>query len=267
MRKAIAFIKRDFQILCSYKLSFLMYWLNIPVGVTTFYFLSKFIDRGRMSIFSGYAGGYFPFVLIGLILFSYLHSILGSFSQGISQEQLTGTLEAVLSNGIKPSTMIICMSLWDLIFSSLTAMVYLLTGILFFGLRFPRVNIVGVMVIWLLTILVFSGIGILFAAFILVFKKGGPLTWFTPSFFSLLGGAYFPIAIFPKYLQFVSHLLPITYSLRALRNAALNGGTLFHLTPDIFVLSIFSVILLPLSIFIFNLAVKKVKRDGSLGYY
>lgn len=267
MRKAVAFIKKDFQIFCSYKLSFLIHWLGIPVSVTTFYFLSKLIDRQRLASFSGYAGGYFLFVLLGLVLFSCLRSILGSFSQSIRQDQLTGTLEAILSTSIKPSAMIIYMGLWDLIFSSLTAMAYLLTGILFFGVRFPKANIAGVVVIWFLTSLVFSGIGILCAAFILVFKKGNPLAWFTSSLSGLLGGVYFPVSIFPKYLQFVAHSLPLTYSLKALRNAALNGDTLFRLAPDIFVLSIFSVFLLPFSIFIFNLAVKKVKRDGSLTYY
>jgi ABC-2 type transport system permease protein len=235
--------------------------------VTTFYFLSKFLDGRIVTSLNGYRGGYFPFVLIGLALSGYLRTALGSFSEAVRQEQMIGTLEAVLSTPTKPSAMVLCMSLWNFVSSSISVMVYFLSGILLFGLKFPHANILTALVVGILTVLAFSGIGILSASFIMVFKRGNPLPWFISSIFSLFGGVYFPITVLPKFLQFVSYFLPLTYSVEALRKALLKGYSLIDLVPDMFILIIFSIVLLPLSIFTFSLAVKKVKRDGTLAYY
>jgi ABC-type multidrug transport system permease subunit len=62
---------------------------------------------------------------------------------------------------------------------------------------------------------------------------------------TLLGGVLYPITVLPIWLQIFSYLLPITYSLRGMRHALLQGYSLAALSLDILALAMFSVVLLP----------------------
>jgi len=68
-------------------------------------------------------------------------------------------------------------------------------------------------------------------------------------------------------LQHLSRLLPITYSLRAMRLALLKGYSLSALASDILALALFGLVLLPLSLLAFRYAVHRAKVDGSLTQY
>jgi ABC-2 type transport system permease protein len=84
---------------------------------------------------------------------------------------------------------------------------------------------------------------------------------------AFLGGVYYPVTVFPKFLQVVSYFIPVTYSLRALRFAVLKGYPIAFLKQDISALVIFCIILVPLSMFIFKTAVQRAKKSGSLAFY
>lgn len=265
--KIIAFIKRDFAIEVSYRIAFLLRLARIFTTVLTFYFISKLFGKGASVHLQEYGGVYFPFVLIGIAFSEYLMVSLRSFSESIREEQIIGTLEAVLATPTKISTIVIGSSIWNFIFTSISVLIYLLLGVLFFGLDLSKMNVPSALTILILTIIVFSSIGIISASFIIILKKGDPLTWFMGICFGLLGGVYFPVNIMPKFLQVFSYLLPMTYSLRSIRLALLRGYSFKMLLVDIEVLFIFSIILLPISIRVFKFAIKKAKRDGSLVHY
>jgi ABC-2 type transport system permease protein len=67
----------------------------------------------------------------------------------------------------------------------------------------------------------------------------------------------------PNILVFVA----ITYSLRGMRHAFLQGYSLSALGLDIVALAVFSVVVLSLGIFCFRYAVRKAKMEGSLTQY
>ncbi|PIV39336.1 MAG: ABC transporter permease [Candidatus Omnitrophica bacterium CG02_land_8_20_14_3_00__42_8] len=267
LRKIAAFIKKDFLIQLSYPFSFIFSLFSILVTVATFYFISKLFGQEVTLHLKDYQTGYFPFVLIGIAFSGYLSTAIHSFSQNIRHEQIIGTLEAMMVTPTKLSILIISMSLWDFLFTSITTVVYLLFGVLFFKVDLSQMNLLAALIILILTIVSFSSIGIISASFIMVFKKGDPISWLITTFSGFFGGVFFPISILPKPLQTISYLFPITYSLRALRQALLQGYSLKMLASDIGVLLVFCVVLLPLSIWIFKCAIKKAKQVGSLAHY
>lgn len=61
----------------------------------------------------------------------------------------------------------------------------------------------------LLTLTTFMGLGVLAAAFILVFKKGNPVTWAMATLSELLGGVYFPTTILPDWMQSIARWIPV----------------------------------------------------------
>jgi ABC-2 type transport system permease protein len=265
--KVFAFIKRDFLTELSYRLQFVLSWLGIFLSVLIFYYISRLFEKTESPYLTEYGGKYFPFVFIGIAFSGYLALALGSFSANIRREQLTGTLEAMLVTPTKLSTIIISISLWNFIFNSISILIYLLFGVCFFGIDLTGANFFSAAIILILTVLPLCSIGIISAAFIMVFKRGDPIVWFINLFSGLFGGVYFPIAILPDSLRIVSYFLPITYSLKALRYALLRGYSFKMLLPEIAVLFAFSIVLLPLSISIFKYATKKAKVAGSLTHY
>ncbi|OPY44181.1 MAG: ABC-2 type transporter [Methanosaeta sp. PtaU1.Bin016] len=101
----------------------------------------------------------------------------------------------------------------------------------------------------------------------MIFKRGDPINMFFMSTSELFGGVLFPIEVFPWWLQIVSSVLPMTYSLNGMRHALLQGYSMQSLAPDILILILFSLILLPLSLFTFRYAVGRVKDEGTLVQY
>ena len=138
---------------------------------------------------------------------------------------------------------------------------------LFLSVNFAQANLASVILILLLTVIVFSSLGIIAASFIMVLKRGDPIAWVFNAISSFLGGVYYPITVLPAPLQFLAGLLPITYALEALRQALLNGATIAELSLQILALAIFCLVLLPVSLVAFRLAVRQAKIDGSLTHY
>ncbi len=265
--KVIAFIKRDFFNQVSYKLDFFLGWLGILVQIVTFYFISRLFGKEAGGYLRDYGGQYFPFVLIGIAFSGYLLNALKDCANNLRLEQLIGTLEMMLVTPTKLSTIIFSMSFWSFIYTSISVFFYLLCGVLFFKLNLSQANFLSALVVFILTIFSFSSIGVISAAFIVVYKRGDPINWLIGTFSVLFGGVYFPVNILPKSLQLISCFLPITHSLKGLRYALLEGYTLNALLPEISMLFVFSVVFLPLSILIFKYAVKKAKINGTLAHY
>jgi len=267
IRKIAAFIKKDFFIQMSYKFHFILSWLGILIQTGIFYFIAKLFGNSISPYLKEYGGEYFPFVLIGLAFSGYLLTALRSLSMTIREEQMMGTLEAILLAPTKIFTLVISLSCWDFIFASINIIIYLLLGTCFLGVKLSNVDIFAVFIILFLTIVSFISIGILSAAFIMVLKKGDPVTWAIGMSSAFFGGTYFPITILPQKLKAISYFLPITYSLRSLRHALLQGYSCRALLFDISILLLFCITLFPLSIWVFKYAVRKAKLAGTLAHY
>jgi ABC-2 type transport system permease protein len=145
--------------------------------------------------------------------------------------------------------------------------VSLAMGVFLLGVDLGDSNFAAALLILFLTVISFSSLGIIAASFIMVLKRGDPVTWIFGVFSNLLGGVYYPITVLPEWLQKIAGLLPITYSLRSMRLALLKGAGFEELKIDFLVLTIFCIVLLPLSLLTFRFAVERARRDGSLAHY
>jgi len=119
----------------------------------------------------------------------------------------------------------------------------------------------------ILTILAFSGIGLLSAAFITVLKQGSPISWVIGTASGLLGGVFYPVTVLPSWLQSYAYLLPITHALEAIRKVLLKGATFSAIYNEILALSIFVMLLFPLGLFAFSYGLKLARKEGSLIHY
>ena len=88
--KIISFLKRDFLIESSYKLSFLLQIASSILPVFTFYFVGKLVANNDASHFESSGGSYFPFVLVGIALTQYFMSALRIFATSVRRAQRRG---------------------------------------------------------------------------------------------------------------------------------------------------------------------------------
>jgi len=267
VRKLLAFLWRDCVNESSYKLSLFLEFVGVFVSTVTFFFLSKVLGEVGVSYLKPYGGNYFSFILIGVAFFSYLKISIDGISKSIREGQMLGTLEALLVTQTGIPTIVISSSLYSFMFASFKVAVYLLLGVFAFGVNMGNANFPGALLILLLTIISFSSFGILSASFIMVYKKGDPVSAIFTSVSGILGGVFYPVSVLPGWLQKLSHVLPVTDSLEGMRLALLQGYSLKALMPNILSLTLFSIIMLPISLFIFAYAVKRAKIDGTLTQY
>jgi len=267
IHKTMAFIKKDFLIESSYKFAFVTRFLGVIITILGYFFIDRLFGSKMTPHLEAFGVTYFPYVLLSNAFFGYVGVGLSSFSQRISNEQVDGTLEAVLVTPTKITTMLVSMTLWNLIMATIDIAVYVAAGIFIFGIDFSNCNILSAMVIFLITILSFSGLGILSASFIIVFKRGNPIGWLIGGLEGLIGGVYFPITVLPGWLQLISYCFPITYAIRAIELAVYKGYGLDRLSFEIGMLIMLSIIILPLSFISFSRALRKARIEGTLSQY
>jgi ABC-2 type transport system permease protein len=265
--KPYSFIKRDFLIAASYRLSFVMQAGGIFISALMFFFLSRLIGKGVQDQLLPYGGDYFSFVLIGIAFTDYLSVSLSSFAGEIRNAQVMGTLEALLVTPTSVPTILFSSSLYNFVFTSIRILIYIIFGILIFGMKLHITSPSAVLVIMALTVLSFIGLGLISAVFILIFKQGSPFNWLIGTASGLLGGILYPVSVLPSWLQPYANLLPITHALEAIRQVLLNGASLRMVYDKLLILSLFAAVLLPAGLTAFAYGLKIAKKEGSLVHY
>ncbi len=264
--KALSFVVKDFLIESSYGFNVIMQTFGILFSVFTFYFLSKIVDLRQTPELIKYKE-YFPYVIIGIALSNYLSVATRGFSQRIRESQLTGTLESILICGVKPGEFLVFSTIYDFLFSTLRILVYFLIAYFFSSNGFYLNQIHLSLLILILSIFAFSSMGVLSAGFVLMFKRGDPVAIIYSALSYLFSGVYFPISLLPEQFRFFSQFLPMTHALEGLRKSLLTQISISDIIPQCLSLLLFSIVLWPLSIFIFKMAVKRAKYDGSLSHF
>lgn len=267
LRLLRAFLVRDFLTEVSYRFAFLSSLGGVFLNTLTFFFVSSLINTAASPlVLAQTQGDYFSFVLIGIAFGGYFGVGLRGFASALRNTQVTGTLEAMVMTPTPVALIILGSAMWSYAFTTFRVLLYLGLGTLL-GLSFAGANYLGALASLGLAIIAFASLGIMAASVIMVIKRGDPVTGLFNGFANLIGGVYYPIEALPAWLQPISQALPITYALHAMRLALLSDASWAELAPDLLVLAGFCVILFPLSLIAFKLAVEQARQDGSLAQY
>jgi len=267
MRQLLAFLKKDFLQESSYRWPLLFNVFGVLMTTLTYYFIDKLFGHAFTPHLEGLGGSYFAYVLLSLAFFSYVGFGLGSFSSQIQREQLQGTLEALLVTPTSLTVILLSMGIWNLLIATLDLLIYVGLGAFLFHIDFSRANLLSLSIVWILSLLSFSALGILSASFTLLHKRGNPVSWVISQAEGLLGGVYFPVTVLPAGLQVLARLLPITYAIRALQQTVYNGATPAVLKSELLPLAAFCAVLLPISFAVFRRACRTALRAGTLSQY
>jgi ABC-2 type transport system permease protein len=262
-----AFIKKDFYIETSYKMGFLLAILGSVLPVFSYFFIGELIQGKKLPNVDVYTTNYFSFVLVGIAFSTYFTLAIQTFSGSMRRAQMAGCLEAILSSQTDSKTVVFLSSLYSFISTGVLLIGIFFISWLLLGFDFSNMNIGATLLSTFFSLTTFISLGIFSGAGTIIFKQGEPFSFIFGGVSSLLGGVVFPITVLPSWLQFFSYVVPITYSLDALRFSILKGYTISMLSKQLTILGLFSLILFPLSLLFFKWAVEKGKRDGTLMQY
>ena len=163
-------------------------------------------------------------------------------------------LKRFFATPITRSYIVLGEALSRVIFQMMTAIIIIGIGNLVFHFTLVHgfVTFLNVMVLSFLSLIVFMGFGFIVSG---LAKNESTIPPFAnlftlPQF--LLAGTFFPIEVFPKWLQFFCNLLPLTHFNNAMRNIAFEGASLAACWSDIGVLAIWGVIVYAVAIRVFK---------------
>ncbi len=194
------------------------------------------------------------FILPGQLGFSLLSA--GVFGVAFMFFSLRSTLvlKRFFATPISRTYIVLGESLARVIFQMLTAIIIILVGYFLFG--FTLINGVQtffeMLVLSFIGLLIFMGFGFIVSG---LAKNESTIPPFAnlitlPQF--LLGGTFFSVEAFPKWLQPISKALPLTHLNTAMRNVAFEGQNLWDVRGEIGVLLIWGVAVYIVAIKVFK---------------
>jgi len=264
MHKIIAFFRRDFLVLTSYRFRLFLDLGYIVVIVFFLFFVGKTFQGSFSQYLSRYGNDYFAFALLGMAVSVFVSTGLSSLSEEIRNAQVQGTLESLLMTPTSPTLVLFGSSLWSFVESFLASLLYIGAAILILGIGANPVRILLVILILALTFCCFLSLGMISAAFIMVFKQGNPINMIfgTSSYF--LGGLLFPVDVLPLPLQKISWFLPMRQAATAVREVLLVPPGQAEWLSAVAFLAVFALVIGPIGIISLKYSLARAKRDGSL---
>ena len=266
-RKLMLLFRRDFAVARSYRAAFLIEIFQALLGSASFYFLSRFVESPKLERSLPPGTSYFSFALVGIAFFDYLSMAITTFDESLQEARQNGTLENLLVTQTSLPVILAGSCLYPFVLLSLHTAIYIGWGAVLFGFPLQGANWLGASLVLGASVLAFSGLGILSASYLLIFKRGNPVNWAFLGLSSVVGGMMYPISVLPVWLQRVARLIPVTYSLEGMRAAILAHASTRELLPSIGGLLLFAALLLPISFAIFSWALRRTKITGTLTHF
>ncbi len=206
---------------------------------------------------------YFAFLLVGMSMFGVLTFAVTALPTAVAGGIGNGSLESFLSTPIRASELFAGLVAYDFVWALVRASLIVVMGAVF-GAHFVWAKLLTALVVGALLLAAYVPIGLIGAAFMLVFRTTGPLPQAVLVLSGLLGGVYFPTQVIPSWIQGVSVCVPLTYGLRALRGTLIDGAPLRAIVGDVGMLAAIAVVLGGVSVVTLSAAMRHVRRVGSL---
>ena len=266
IRQTMAFVFRDFHLTRRY-----MSW----VVVFTFYAMVSSATVALIGV-AAHDEQLTLTLVIGALLWSFLSVLFNEIASSIAYERWEGTLEYTFMAPVSRMIHLAGVSLYSLVYAVVRAMFVLGGLLLFVHLSLGGANMLGVLLVLLVSSLAFVGLGLMAAILpVMSPERGAEATNIFQGLLLLVSGVYYPVAVLPRWLQPLSALSPATYALTASRKLVgigqpgsvqghLAGAPLSAVLPELGILLLMGVVMIPMGLWVFKMAERWAKRTGKL---
>ena len=266
-RVLFAFARREARAVSGYRIAFLVRGIAFGLSVLALVFLSRLVGASTNPLLAAYGGDYLAFSVVGLVVLDLQQVGVMNLSQRIRTAQILGLLEAETATPAPTWIILGVGPVYEFGLSLIRAGAYFLLATVFFGVRFPHVSWMSLVVAGPLVLGAFGGLGLLSAAATMLVRRNNPVAVLLASSSMLLSGVAYPLSVLPAPLRVMGRMLPLTHALELVRGALLRGSQPAQLWGSIVALALFAAVLVPAGVGLFVYALRRARIDGSLGHY
>ena len=255
-------IRRDAILFVSYRSQLVAQFLGPLFSIALFYYISHLLTA--KSIHS--PGGYFGFVIVGLVIIQIVTISMGVMPVTVRQELVSGTIERFLVSAHGPVNGILGTMLFPLINALLSGLLMLGLAAVVFGLPLAATAILAVPVA-LLGTLAFMPFAFILVALVLAFKQASSASQFIVAGIAIVGGLYFPISLLPGWIRWAADVQPFTPAADLLRHLLVNTPLVHPAGVELLKLVGFVGVLFPVGIWLLRASIRYGQRSGTVAEY
>jgi ABC-2 type transport system permease protein len=209
------------------------------------------------------------FAVVGGAMMAFWDNVLWLMASQLYWEKESGNLDLFIIAPISRMSILLGMSLGSIVNTSIRAAIILLTAFTVLNIQLNVADPLALSLVFTLTLTALYGLGMLMSSLYMLYGRGAlNLNEVLSEPVYLLSGLYFPTvgrySPFPTVLQLLVSLIPLTFGIDGLRRTIILGETLESLTLHIAVLTVLSIVLIPLAWRTLNYMENLGRREGRL---
>lgn len=194
---------------------------------------------------------YFEFIAPGIMIMVVMTAVMTGLAGSVSREKEQGTLDGILISPISRLAIILGKATSQSIRGLAQGIIVLILATSLFEVKIYG-SLLLVFLLLILGIFSFVGLGILVSASAAEQETATQILFMFQFPMLFLSGVFFPIQQMPKIMQQISHLLPLTYAIEALRKVMILGAGLADIKTELIVLFSFGLITLAIAMPLFR---------------
>lgn len=259
---AAGLFRRDWFTFNSYRTQLLSAIFGMFTSLALFWFLSKLVNVASFAS----PKDYFAYVVIGMIIIQVLQSTLG-IAGALRNELVAGTFERMLLSPFGPVASVLSMMIFPFLFSLFSAVLLLTIATIVFGVPVHWDTAALAIPVAVLGTGTFAAFAMLFAATTVVFKRAVGGVGLVMTIISLTSGLYFPIALLPGYIRWISDVQPFTPAVNLLRNTLVGTPLVNEAWLEVAKMLLFLAVMLPLGVWALHGAIRVGQKRGTIIEY
>lgn len=257
-----AIMRRDAILFLSYRTQLVSQVLGPLFTIAIFYYVSHLLVTKTFHS----PGGYFGYVIVGLVIAEILTLSIGIMPMSVRQELVSGTIERFLVSAHGPTNGILGTMLFPLCNAFVSGVLTLVIATAVFGLPLAATSFLAIPVA-LLGVIAFMPFALLIVSVVLAFKQVAGVSQFIVSGIAIVGGLYFPIALLPEWIRWASYIQPFTPATDLMRHLLVNTPLVHPAGVELLKLVGFSVVLLPIGFTLLRASIRYGQRSGTIAEY
>lgn len=266
MREWAALLRAGWLSALSYRVGMLFSLLGLAATLVPLYFVAEAIQPLAAASIAREGGSYFGFVALGMACMGVVLVAVTALPTAIGGGIGNGTLEAILASPARTPFALAGLVGYEWCWAALKSAL-LVVGALALGARLEPGGLPVALAAVALLAIAYAGVGLALAAAVLLFRSAGPFTAAVIAASSLLGGVYYSTSVIPSWIRSLSAVVPLTYGLRATRQALLLGAGLETTGRDLLVTGAFALVLGSVGAAALTAALRHARVQGTLGQY
>ena len=270
LKSALSFAKLEYRALRFYPSNFVLAIIQSFVSAGMWFFVSLFLKDYAASSLAGYGGDFVSYMVIGVVFFQNSTAILNLPFQSVNTAFWDKRLEVYNASPFGIWSFISGRFIWTFFYQLIIQAAVLISAVLFAGVKINlNLSIFPLFCFYLCFLFTCFGLGLFGTSnfFNLEVKNGRePFAWLVDVLARIFSGIYYPLAVLPIGLRFISRVIPHTYAMEGLRLVMLSGQGLQNavVRSDLLVMLGFAVFSMLLGIAAFDRALNRAYRGNGI---